>query len=625
MADFNPGFRYRIIKEIDKGGMSNIYTAFNKHSRSTVAIKVLREDMIDDPDVTEHFNAEAEVMAKLHHRNIVKILDTGEYEGRKYIVMEYIPGITLKEKLQIYGRLSTEECVDYAMKLCNALNYAHHKGVIHRDLKPGNVLLRENGAPVIIDFGIAQAEDKQQSGEQVLGSVQYFSPEQAKGKETDNRTDIYSLGVMLYELATGRLPFDGEDQMEIALKHLHQRPDDPSELVDMPRSFARIIMKAMEKDPENRYRTAGEMYRDLERCLTETDGKYVRLAGDEYEAPTKEEKKRTKTRMITSILILAGTMIVITVGVLLMTGYMNARDGLQQVFMPYLVESTEADAKMKLAKLGKVPKVSYEANALYEKGTVIAQLPEAGTVIETNDVVSIVVSTEGSTYMPEVRGMSQQEALAVLNELGLNRVIINEDAEAEAGVVTSQSPERGDQVELGATVILTAGAEKLTIEDGVPPLEYTHYTYAAAKAAEVGFKHVILYTDGEYDEDISAGVILSQSPEMGMKESSNAIMYLHMAEDKSWKRYSLSLNFTEEELLGENYVTVTAVSQVGTATAEVGVFAGESTKLAEMSGEDRKPVTMEMYYPVEQNYSRINIYVNGRLRRTATVLIKEMR
>ena len=288
------GGRYAILKHIAEGGMSHVYQAVDRKTKKTVALKMLKEEYAAKEAFRAAFEKEAKTTMRLKHRNIIHTTALGQQDGQPYMVMDYAGGKNLKEYLAEKGWLTDEECIEIGRKLCGALTYAHHKGVVHKDLKPSNILFDKDGEPILSDFGIAEElTDHEDGSSQVLGSAAYFSPEQARGEAVDQRTDIYSLGVVLYELATGRLPFTAEDSLSLALKHLHQIPDPPNTVrPDMLSSLSKVIMRSMAKDRDQRYPSAAMMERDLSKCMDDPEGEYVRIS---EELVSEEEAARRRT------------------------------------------------------------------------------------------------------------------------------------------------------------------------------------------------------------------------------------------------------------------------------------------------------------------------------------------
>jgi len=273
--------RYQIIKSVGEGGMANVYLAFDTILERNVAVKVLRGDLATDEKFVRRFQREALSASSLTNENIVEVYDVGEDNGEYYIVMEYVEGKHLKHLIKKRGKLTIAEVVDIMLQVTNGLSVAHEQYIIHRDIKPQNIMILENGLVKLTDFGIAVAMNSTQLTQtnSVMGSVHYLPPEQASGKGATLQSDIYSLGILMYELLTGKLPYRGDNAVEIALKHLKEAiPSLRNELPDVPQSIENIIIKATAKNPKNRYADATEMHEDLRTCLEESRKNEIKVS-----------------------------------------------------------------------------------------------------------------------------------------------------------------------------------------------------------------------------------------------------------------------------------------------------------------------------------------------------------
>jgi len=283
------GDRYEILEEVGKGGMAYVYKAHCNVLNRTVAVKVLRNDLEGGEEFVNRFNAEAQAAACLTHPNIVSIFDVGEQDGLYYIVMEYIEGITLKEYIKAKGKLSSQESADIASQICGALSVAHEKNIIHRDIKPHNIMITSNGLVKVTDFGIARASNNStmRVGDSILGSVHYISPEQARGGYVDCRSDIYSLGIVIYEMLTGKVPFESESPIAVAMKHLEENPINPITLCpDVTPELQEVVLKAMSKETRRRYQSVDAMKNDLD-AITVKLKAYADTSADEQEEDIK--------------------------------------------------------------------------------------------------------------------------------------------------------------------------------------------------------------------------------------------------------------------------------------------------------------------------------------------------
>ena len=283
------GNRYEIIEEIGSGGMATVYKAKCKLLNRFVAIKVLRDEFANDSEFIKRFQVEAQSAASLSHPNIVSIYDVGHEDGMHYIVMELIEGKTLKEIITEKGKLPWREAVEYASQIASGLSQAHQNHIVHRDIKPHNIIITKEGVAKVTDFGIAKAVSNSTINAfgSTIGSVHYFSPEHARGGYTDEKSDIYSLGVVLYEMCTGRLPFEGETPVAVALKHLQEEVVEPISICpSIPQSVNNIILKAMKKETSERYASADEMHKDLQKVLNNPDTEVITEGKSKVEFPT---------------------------------------------------------------------------------------------------------------------------------------------------------------------------------------------------------------------------------------------------------------------------------------------------------------------------------------------------
>ena len=284
------GNRYEIIEKIGAGGMATVYRAKCHVLKRDVAVKILRDEFTTDNEFIKRFNAEAQAAASLTHPNIVSVYDVGHEGNLYYIVMELVKGKTLKEIIVEEGALSWKWAIDLAIQIARGLEKAHANNIIHRDIKPHNIIITEDGTAKVTDFGIAKAVSNSTitAFGVTTGSVHYFSPEHAKGGSTDQKSDLYSLGIVLYEMVTGRVPFDADTPVSIALKHMQEEPVAPKEVnSSIPASLNSIILKAIEKEPENRYQSATEMITDLEICLKDEAGAYAKAVPEVDEFATR--------------------------------------------------------------------------------------------------------------------------------------------------------------------------------------------------------------------------------------------------------------------------------------------------------------------------------------------------
>ncbi|MGD8190108.1 Stk1 family PASTA domain-containing Ser/Thr kinase [Brevibacillus ginsengisoli] len=481
------GGRYQIEHKVGGGGMAIVYKAKDLVLNRPVAVKILRPQFGIDEDFINRFRREAQAVASLSHPNIVSVYDVGQDEDTYYMVMEYVDGLNLKDVINQEGSLPVEEAVRIAKQVCDALDHAHQNQIIHRDIKPHNILIGSNGRVKVTDFGIARAVTSAtitHTGS-VLGSVHYFSPEQARGGLTQEKSDIYSLGIVLYEMVTGQLPFSGESPISVALKHLQDPLPHPRDInPDIPQSVENVILRALVKDPFLRYATAREMLKDLETCLSKErlNEPKINFPQDDEETRVipaitpemlensrqdrqgisrtrngeeqKEEKNPRKLLIKAAGWVGAAALFI----VLAIFGFNYAMEIFHVPEYPVpLVQGTKqeiAEAKIKEAKL--IPKVETRYDTKVEEGVVIEQNPAPPMRMKENGTVVIVVSKgQQAISMPNYIGNSQssvQEQLKLQNFKDV-KIIEKEDNNIPAGQIIDQVPAPGSDIVPSDTVV----------------------------------------------------------------------------------------------------------------------------------------------------------------------------
>ena len=475
--------RYQIIKTIGEGGMANVYLAYDTILERNVAVKVLRGDLATDEKFVRRFQREALSASSLSHPNIVEVYDVGEDNGIYYIVMEYIEGKHLKQLLKKRGKLTLNEVIDIMLQLTDGMSAAHDSYIIHRDIKPQNIMILDNGMVKITDFGIAMALNSTQLTQtnSVMGSVHYLPPEQASGKGSTIQSDVYSMGILMYELLSGTLPYKGDNAVEIALKHLKEPlPSIRKECPDIPQAVENIILKSTAKNPKNRYADARAMHEDLETCTSEAranEEKYVYKYPEFDEADTaKKEKAIEKTMEF-------------------------VKDETTSIEVKKI---TEKDLKKK------------ENKVLLVLGAIFAGLAVVTAVIVL--LIPKIIKTK-EVVVPNVSGKSLTEAINILNESGLKisaeRRTSPSDTVKEGDVVKTD-PSAGRTVKTGSTIIIyeSVGENSYTMED------FTGQDYVAVKAILEKVNKLFVVIDYEKVEDSSkyeAGKIVRQEPEVGTK------------------------------------------------------------------------------------------------------------
>ncbi len=469
--------RYEILDRISEGGMATVFTARRLADGQIIALKVLREQYASDSEFVERFQREAKAVSELTHPHMVHIYDSGRDGAIHYIAMEYVAGENLKTLIRARGRLEPEQAVDIASQVCEALEFAHTHGIVHRDIKPQNILLTTDGQVKVTDFGIARAASAvtiTQTGT-VLGSVQYLSPEQARGAIVGRAADIYALGVVLYEMVTGQLPFDGDSPVAIAIKHIHQTPPRPRALVPvLPARLEGIIFRTMAKAPYARYRSAAELRTDLR---GETDlWKVAPAPPSEDEAttvalPTGSVRPRlralTRERQVSGSLV-AGALLVVFVGVLIggwraLTRYLVV----PEVTVPSVVGKPLVEAQRQLGTLRLDWQVTEVHSATVPVGTIISQDQPPGKPVKVGRAIGVEVSVGPEmVIVPDVQRRSLVEAQLLIDQARLRIGELREAYEEhlQGGFIISQDPQPGANVQRDRPVNLVVSKGPQRIE-----------------------------------------------------------------------------------------------------------------------------------------------------------------
>ena len=472
--------RYQIIKSIGEGGMANVYLAYDTILDRDVAVKVLRGDLSNDEKFVRRFQREALNASSLSHPNIVEVYDVGDDNGQYFIVMEYIEGKNLKDLLKKRGKLTTSEVVDIMSQIADGLSVAHDSYIIHRDIKPQNIMILENGLVKITDFGIAMAMNATQLTQtnSVMGSVHYLPPEQASGKGSTLKSDIYSMGILMYELLTGKLPYRGDNAVEIALKHLKEPlPSIRDELPDLPQSVENIILKSAAKNPKNRYNDAREMYEDLKTCLDEARLNEPRY---EYQYPELDSDNKKFTKQVEKAI------------------------------------SVENDDEEQI----EVKKVSDSELKKENKILVILAAIFVGLIVIVAAFMLFLPSVLNSEdiTIPEVSGKEVSAVVKELQDMGFEvadkTVDISDDKVPEGKVVKTNPPSGAKRTEgTVVTIYVSTGDAKYEIED------YTGKNYLEVKGA-LEAHNILVYVekkDVKDPDDYDDGEIIEQDIEPGSK------------------------------------------------------------------------------------------------------------
>lgn len=570
------GNRYKIQEKIGNGGMATVYKALDQILNRYVAVKVLREEFTTDEEFIKRFNAEAQSAARLTHPNIVSVYDVGQEYNIYYIVMELIQGKTLKQIIEEDGHLSWKWAVNIAIQIASALEMAHKNNIIHRDIKPHNIMITEDGVAKVTDFGIAKAVSNSTitAFGTTIGSVHYFSPEHARGGFTDARSDLYSLGVVMYEMVTGRVPFDSDTPVSVALKHMQEEPIEPIKIKpDLPQCVNDIIMKAMRKDANERYQTATEMIKDLELALKHPEEKFVsapnigdfptqKISLDYAEELQKQEKGKKPGKFdkikkyfeehpaVKVIAIIVACILVFSIamgGTYLALSLGRAKE----VQIPNLQGLTKEEAEQKAKESKLKIEVSEEKYHLeVPEGQIIEQDPkyQDNYKIKEGTTIKVVISKgQEIVEMPKVVGKTRDEATKMLKEVGLEVKVEEEFSDdVEKNYITKQEVAEGEKIAAGTTVTIysSMGIEQVQVPD------LSGKTESEAKSAISSAKLKWKSTDKTSDSSKPNGVVVNQSISSESMVDKNTEITITVNEFDEIKNGTITVNVAS--LIGYN-------------------------------------------------------------------------
>ena len=444
--------RYRIEAVVGTGGMAVVYRALDTQLNSVVAIKVLRPEYETDMEFVRRFSREAEAAAKMSHENIVNLLDVGIEGDMRYIVMEYVDGLTLKQMIREEGRIHPDVALRMTLRILAAVDHAHRNGIVHRDIKPQNILVDKKGRVRVADFGIARLKASQttqidQNGA-AMGSVHYLSPEQARGEVADEQSDLYSVGIVLYEMLTGNVPFDGDTTISVALKHVSEEPASMrTHNSVVSRALDEVVMRALCKDKERRYQSAAEMAADLRKTISHPKGgfvRYPRTKDEGGEAVRDERKKKAPRPKKTNwklVIIVCITLILLATTLCAL--YLRMSRG--TIPMPQLIGAPQAEAVQMIEELGIEVNVVNAYSEEIPAGSVMLQSRAAGEMLRKDAQITITVSLGSQWYvLPDMVGMDSEEAIAYLSNAGVSTVNVSyTQSDLPTGTIIYQEPHSG--------------------------------------------------------------------------------------------------------------------------------------------------------------------------------------
>ena len=639
--------RYEIVGKIGAGGMSDVYKAKDHTLGRFVAIKVLKQEFSEDVNFVTKFRTEAQSAAGLEHPNIVNIYDVGSQEGMYYIIMEYVEGITLKTYIEKKGQLTFKEAISIAIQVGRGIEAAHKKNIIHRDIKPQNIMISTEGKVKVMDFGIARAATSNTINSDVMGSVHYSSPEQARNGFVDGRSDIYSLGIVMYEKVTGRVPFDGDTTVAVAIQHLQEEMVAPSAYApNLPVSLEKIILKCTQKNADRRYQTMGDLLLDLKKSLINPDEDFVTLVDpnvggetrkyndedlerikkeaesvyydpqqeaeededDEEEEEESEGELNPKMEKAMSIAgIVAGVIIVgiviwliLSVSGIVKFGSSGKKDDTkeatktekdsEQVEMIDVTGMTYEEAKKALNKIDLgIKDGGTQASERYDAGEIIFQSEDKGDMIKKNTTIVVVMSSGvGEVSVPDVKGLDETSAINKLQDNGFkySRDYANSDTVA-SGQVISQTPDVGAKAKKGDSISIVVSQGKAPVV--VPKVVGKSETDARNELSGAGL--TVTSVTKENSDTVAAGNVISQSIADGKYVDAGSNISLVISDGPKITYYKFSAKITapadNDSVVGASIVLKDSngavLEQWNSIAIESFPYSIQKTDIAEMS------------------------------------------
>ena len=612
--------RYEIQELIGFGGMAVVFKAYDVLENRYVAVKILKEEYLDNEEFRRRFRNESKAIAMLSHPNIVKIYDVNLSDSVQYIVMEYIDGITLKEYIGQQKVVRWKEAIHFTVQILRALQHAHDNGIVHRDVKPQNVMLLQDGTIKVMDFGIARfaRENGRTVADKAIGSVHYISPEQARGEQTDERTDIYAVGIILYEMLTGQVPFDGDTPVAIAIKQMQEEPRLLTDInPDIPVGLEEIALRAMQKDRELRYQSASEMLKDIDEFKQNPDVvfeyKYFNEDGstkyferpESHDLAAKASREKHKKKGEYTISILAGVAVacVLLAAVAVFFFFKSLGQKTPDVVLPDLRGMTVEEAQQELPNIKivvkeKVPSADYEVNQI------ISQDPAQDMTVKAGSEVQVVISTGMETIpMPDLSGKTVSEAREALAGYEIEE-IRQTNSDVEAGRIILTDPKAGEDLEAGATVTLFVSLGSADLPVQVPDL--TGMTTVAARN-RLTLLGLSLGTVTEVESDEPEGTIVSQSIKKDSRVAKGTTINVEVSKGASAEEVSVPISIKfPSDVSDQDYSFVIRVNGTLLETKKINPKDAGSLSLVfvSMNGKVNGKIT-------EQEYNDIEITVNG--------------
>lgn len=525
--------RYEILGKIGTGGMADVYKAKDHKLNRFVAVKVLKPEFREDTTFIRKFKSEAQAAAVLTHPNIVNVFDVGDDNGVYYIVMELIEGITLKEYISKKGKLSVKEATSIAIQVSMGLEAAHSHGIVHRDVKPQNIIISMDGKVKVTDFGIARAASSNTISSNVMGSVHYSSPEQVRGGYSDEKSDIYSLGITMYEMVTGKVPFDGDTTVAIAIKHLQEEIVPPSIYTpELPHSLEQIILKCTQKSSERRYESTGALIQDLKHSLVDPDGDFVvippiggmtdtvimtdkdlddiRNGNDDEEYDTEEYDTDEYD-----------------------TDTMYGNDDNDEDYENYESGRGADEVNPHMHKIMKILTIVVVAIIVL---ILVFTVGKAAGVFKSFGGITTQDEEDksGKVTVPDVRGMSEENAKALLNKKGLGIQVVTrkESKKYKAGKISKQTPEAGEKVSKHTKIEVVVSSGLVGSKKAIPYVSGMSETEAQNELEEAGFK---VTSSFQYDDSVESGKVISTTPEAGTKAEKGSTVTMLVSQGSNKK------------------------------------------------------------------------------------------